>query len=52
MEYGAHLPLIGFQGESFSLEGLIAYTRTAERLGFQTLCANDHLVFSRLTLFD
>ncbi len=47
MEYGAHLPLIGFQGEPFSLEGLIAYTRTAERLGFQTLCANDHLVFPR-----
>lgn len=47
MEYGAHLPLIGFQGDSFSLEGLIAYTRTAERLGFQTICANDHLVFSR-----
>ncbi len=45
MENGAHLPLIGFQGRSFSLEGLNTYTQTADRLAFRTLCANDHLVF-------
>ncbi len=47
MEYGAHLPLIGFRGNSFSLEGLLTYTHTAERLGIRTVCANDHLVFPR-----
>jgi probable F420-dependent oxidoreductase len=47
MDYGVHLPLIDFGGQSFTLDRLARYTETAERLGFQTLAANDHLVFSR-----
>jgi len=47
MEFGVHLPLLAFRGQSFSLSGLIAYAETAEKLGFTTLCANDHLIASR-----
>lgn len=47
MEYGAHLPLIGFDDKPVSLERLLNYAEAAERLGFQSLCANDHLVFSK-----
>jgi probable F420-dependent oxidoreductase len=47
MDYGVHLPLIAFDGGIFSLEDLQTYAATAERLGFQAMTANDHLVFSR-----
>ncbi len=47
MDYGIHLPLIAFDGKPCSLEHLLAYVETAERLGYQMLAANDHLVFSR-----
>ena len=47
MEFGAHLPLIGFHGPSFSLPRLLDYTETVERLGFTTLCVNDHLIATR-----
>jgi alkanesulfonate monooxygenase SsuD/methylene tetrahydromethanopterin reductase-like flavin-dependent oxidoreductase (luciferase family) len=43
MEFGAHLPLLAFRRQRFSLARLIEYTETAERVGFTTLCANDHL---------
>ena len=46
LEYGAHLPLIDL-GQPRSLPALAAYARTARRLGFRYLCANDHLVFGR-----
>jgi alkanesulfonate monooxygenase SsuD/methylene tetrahydromethanopterin reductase-like flavin-dependent oxidoreductase (luciferase family) len=46
LEYGAHLPLIGL-GEPRSLPALTPYVRAAARLGYRSLCANDHLVFSR-----
>ena len=46
MEFGAHLPLIDFGGHPYTLEHLVGYTKTAARLGFTTLCANDHMVFS------
>ena len=45
MEYGAHLPLIELAGASPSLAGLRAYARRAAELGYDVLCANDHLVF-------
>ena len=45
MEFGAHLPLMDFGGHPFTLDHLLEYARTAERLGLDTLCANDHLVF-------
>ncbi len=47
MEFGVHLPLIAFRGQAFSLSRLADYVGTAEQLGFTTLCANDHLTFSR-----
>src|SRR6476469_1711084 len=47
MELGAHLPLIGFDGGSPTLDELRAYARTANEAGFTFLCANDHLLFSR-----
>ncbi len=47
MDYGVHLPLIGFDGRPWSLRRLLEYAETAERLGFAALAANDHLVFSR-----
>src|SRR6266705_3107721 len=47
MEFGVHLPLLAFRGQAFSLSQLVDYAETAERLGFTTLCANDHLTFSR-----
>jgi alkanesulfonate monooxygenase SsuD/methylene tetrahydromethanopterin reductase-like flavin-dependent oxidoreductase (luciferase family) len=46
VEYGAHLPLIEFEGQR-SPASLRAYARTAAELGFRYLCANDHLLFSR-----
>src|SRR5215472_13987658 len=46
MEFGAHLPLMDFGGHPFTLDCLLRYTRTAEQLGFDMLCANDHLVFA------
>ena len=47
MDYGVHLPLIGFGERPPSLLHLMQYTETAESLGFAALSANDHLVFSR-----
>ena len=47
MEYGAHLPLIDFSGNGFSLADLVIYAKRAAELGYTRLCANDHLLFSR-----
>jgi len=46
VEYGVHLPLIDL-GTPPSLAMLTAYVRTAARLGYRHLCANDHLLFGR-----
>lgn len=47
MEYGAHLPLIEFEGAGRTLADLRAYARGAAALGYRYLCANDHLLFGR-----
>ncbi|NED70528.1 LLM class flavin-dependent oxidoreductase, partial [Streptomyces sp. SID10244] len=47
MEYGAHLPLIDLDGRGWDAGRLSSYARTAQRLGFATLAANDHLSFRR-----
>jgi alkanesulfonate monooxygenase SsuD/methylene tetrahydromethanopterin reductase-like flavin-dependent oxidoreductase (luciferase family) len=47
MEYGAHLPLIEFDGAERTLADLRAYARHAADLEYTHLCANDHLLFSR-----
>jgi alkanesulfonate monooxygenase SsuD/methylene tetrahydromethanopterin reductase-like flavin-dependent oxidoreductase (luciferase family) len=46
MEFGAHLPLMDFGGNPFTLQHLVRYTEAADALGFTTLAANDHLVFA------
>jgi len=46
MRFGAHLPTAAFGGRLAGRDVLIEYAETAEALGFSTLCANDHLVFS------
>lgn len=45
MKYGAHLPIADLDGRG--VVDLSAYARTAAELGFDTLAANDHLVFRR-----
>ena len=45
MEFGVHLPLMDFGRHPFTLEHLVAYSRTARDLGFDAISANDHLVF-------
>jgi alkanesulfonate monooxygenase SsuD/methylene tetrahydromethanopterin reductase-like flavin-dependent oxidoreductase (luciferase family) len=47
VEYGAHLPLIEFDGKPRSLGQLQDYVAAAAGLGYSFLCANDHLLFRR-----
>jgi len=47
MEYGAHLPLIAFDGAPPSLADLVSYASRAAALDFRFLCVNDHLLFGR-----
>jgi alkanesulfonate monooxygenase SsuD/methylene tetrahydromethanopterin reductase-like flavin-dependent oxidoreductase (luciferase family) len=47
MRFGAHLPLIDLGGGAPSLAGLRDYARAAAALGYDHLCANDHLLFTR-----
>ena len=47
VEFGVHLPLIDFGGETWTAPRLTTYVREAATLGFQYVCANDHLVFRR-----
>jgi alkanesulfonate monooxygenase SsuD/methylene tetrahydromethanopterin reductase-like flavin-dependent oxidoreductase (luciferase family) len=47
MEYGAHLPLIPFDGAGQTLADLHDYARHAAALEYRYLCANDHLLFGR-----
>ncbi len=46
MEFGAHLPLMDFGGNPYTIDFLRTYARTATECGFSTLCANDHMTFS------
>ena len=46
MDFGAHLPLMDFGGNPYTLRSLIDYTDRAARLAFSALAVNDHMVFS------
>jgi alkanesulfonate monooxygenase SsuD/methylene tetrahydromethanopterin reductase-like flavin-dependent oxidoreductase (luciferase family) len=46
MEVGAHLPLMDFGGNPFTLDHLRNYARTAVESGLTMLSVNDHLLFS------
>jgi alkanesulfonate monooxygenase SsuD/methylene tetrahydromethanopterin reductase-like flavin-dependent oxidoreductase (luciferase family) len=45
MDFGVHLPQIGWDDEPFSRERLTSVAATADRLGYTTISANDHLVY-------
>jgi len=47
MDFGLHLPLLDFGGNPFTLEHLITYAESSQKLGFSALAANDHLVYSK-----
>jgi alkanesulfonate monooxygenase SsuD/methylene tetrahydromethanopterin reductase-like flavin-dependent oxidoreductase (luciferase family) len=47
LDFGAHLPLIDFDGSGYSLGGLIGYAEAARDLEFAALSANDHMLFAR-----
>jgi alkanesulfonate monooxygenase SsuD/methylene tetrahydromethanopterin reductase-like flavin-dependent oxidoreductase (luciferase family) len=47
MEYGAHLPLVSFSGESWDVARLRDYALTARSLGFRYATVNDHFTWSR-----
>ncbi|MDQ4001299.1 MAG: LLM class flavin-dependent oxidoreductase [Actinomycetota bacterium] len=47
MDYGAHLPLIALNRQTWTLQRLLEYAEIAESVGFQALSVNDHLIFSR-----
>jgi len=47
MRFGAHLPLIDFDGGGWRQGALASYTDVARRLGYRFISANDHLVFQR-----
>jgi alkanesulfonate monooxygenase SsuD/methylene tetrahydromethanopterin reductase-like flavin-dependent oxidoreductase (luciferase family) len=45
VKFGVHLPLMGLGGQRFDLDHLARYVQTAVELGFEAVCANDHVVF-------
>jgi alkanesulfonate monooxygenase SsuD/methylene tetrahydromethanopterin reductase-like flavin-dependent oxidoreductase (luciferase family) len=47
MEFGIHLPQIDLQGEGLSLGRLTDSVDAATELGFSSISANDHFLFSR-----
>jgi alkanesulfonate monooxygenase SsuD/methylene tetrahydromethanopterin reductase-like flavin-dependent oxidoreductase (luciferase family) len=47
VDFGAHLPLIDFDGDGYSLASLTSYAEAARDLGYAALAANDHMLFSR-----
>ena len=47
MDYGAHLPVVDFGNQRYSMERLAAYVQTARDLGLQAVSTNDHLISAR-----
>jgi alkanesulfonate monooxygenase SsuD/methylene tetrahydromethanopterin reductase-like flavin-dependent oxidoreductase (luciferase family) len=47
VRFGAHLPLIDFDGGFLSADELREYVHTASASGFGAISANDHLVYQR-----
>jgi len=47
MDFGLHLPLMDFGSNPFTLDHLITYAETGQKLGFHALAANDHLVYAK-----
>ena len=47
MRWGAHLPLVDFGDGGARVGELRDYVRAARELGFDTVSANDHLIWRR-----
>ena len=47
MQFGAHLPLIDFDGSGFGRDDLLSFTDTAREAGFTAIASNDHFVFQK-----
>jgi alkanesulfonate monooxygenase SsuD/methylene tetrahydromethanopterin reductase-like flavin-dependent oxidoreductase (luciferase family) len=47
MQFGAHLPLIDFDGTGFGARDLASFTDTARETGFSAIASNDHFVFQK-----
>lgn len=47
MQLGAHLPLIDFDGRGWPAGRVATYARRARDLGYDFVCANDHLAFEK-----
>ena len=47
MQFGVHLPQLGWGEEPVTLDRVMTVATAAERLGFGTISANDHLVYGR-----
>jgi alkanesulfonate monooxygenase SsuD/methylene tetrahydromethanopterin reductase-like flavin-dependent oxidoreductase (luciferase family) len=47
MKFGVHLPLIEWPGRPAEGRLVLDVAERAERAGYTTLCANDHLVYAR-----
>ena len=45
LDFGVHLPLADLGQGMLEGHDLRAYAASAAKLGFETLCANDHLVW-------
>ena len=46
LDFGAHLPVIDFGYQRYSLERLTTYVQAARDLGFKAVSTNDHLTYS------
>lgn len=45
MRLGAHLPLLDLDGAGWRPDTVASYAAAARRLGYASVCGNDHLVF-------
>jgi alkanesulfonate monooxygenase SsuD/methylene tetrahydromethanopterin reductase-like flavin-dependent oxidoreductase (luciferase family) len=47
MQFGAHLPLLDFDGAGYARGDLASFTETARNAGFSAIASNDHFVFQK-----
>ena len=45
IKFGVHIPVMGFDGNHPTKEEIISFAQHAEALGYDSLSANDHIVF-------
>ena len=45
VRFGLHIPVMGFDGEELTKEGVISLAHDAEALGYDSISVNDHIVF-------